>query len=86
MLPISFDLNHNKLLCPGIHTLFDFTQPKPNEYGDGQDSANKDENKIYVKRIHTASPAVCYICPDCAHRYDHLDLPQYCTRRLPGQG
>jgi hypothetical protein len=55
MLPISFDLNHNKLLCPGIHTLFDFTQPKPNEYGDGQDSANKDEHKIYVKRIHTTS-------------------------------
>jgi hypothetical protein len=42
MLPICFDLNNIELLCPGIRTLFDVTQPKANEYGDGQDSANKD--------------------------------------------
>jgi hypothetical protein len=42
MLPICSDLNNTELLCPGIHTLFDVTQPKPNDYGDGQDSANKD--------------------------------------------
>jgi hypothetical protein len=42
ILPISLDLNNTRLLCPGIQTLFDFTQGKPNEYSADQDSANKD--------------------------------------------